>query len=94
MTDEYVVVSTTQGQFVEAQIRAFLKAHGIPTQVRGETLRATYGISVDGLGAVEILVPPELAAAARDLLERAERGELALPAEFDVDTPPAGPDEG
>ena len=55
--EHLVAVSTVQGQFAEEQVRAFLEANGIPTQVRGETLRTTYGISVDGLGRVEILVP-------------------------------------
>jgi hypothetical protein len=74
VTEEYVVVSTVQGQFTEQQIRAFLEAHGIPTHVRGETLRTTHGISVDGIGAVEILVASNLANEARELLARADRG--------------------
>jgi hypothetical protein len=86
VTEDYVVVSTVQGQFTEQQIRAFLEAHGIPTHVKGETLRTTYGISVDGLGTVEILVAPEQADEARELLARAERGELALTADEDPDT--------
>ena len=81
MTEDYVVVSTVQGQFTEQQIRAFLEAHGIATRVKGETLRTTHGISVDGLGAVEILVERSSADEARDLLARAERGELALKAD-------------
>ena len=76
--DEYVVVSTVQGQFVEAQIKAFLEAHGIPCQLRGETLRVTHAISIDGIGAAEVLVPTSVADTARDLLDRAERGELAI----------------
>lgn len=86
MTQDYVVVSTVQGQFTEQQIRAFLEAHGIATHVRGETLRTTYGISVDGIGAVEILVARDLADEARELLARAERGELALKGDEDPDT--------
>ena len=78
MTEEYVVVTTVQGQFDEAQVRAFLEANGIPTAVRGESLRLTHGLSVDGLGAVEILAPREHADAARRLLAQAERGELRL----------------
>tara|TARA_B100000315_G_C14373568_1_gene494118 strand:+ start:210 stop:485 length:276 start_codon:yes stop_codon:yes gene_type:complete len=74
----YVVVSTVQGQFVEAQIKAFLEAHDVPCQLRGESLRLTHAISIDGIGAAEVLVPAELADKARDLLARAERGELAI----------------
>ena len=83
VTEDFVVVSTVQGQFTEQQIRAFLEANGIPTHVRGETLRTTYGISVDGIGTVQILVARELADEARDLLARAERGELALEADVE-----------
>ena len=76
--DRYVVVSTVQGQFIEAQIKAFLEAHDIPCQLRGEALRVTHAISVDGIGAAEVLVPAALADKARDLLAQAERGELAI----------------
>ena len=76
---DWVVISTVQGQFEEGQLRAFLGAYDIPTQVRGEALRTTHGLSVDGLGAVAILVQATDAAAARDLLAKAERGELAVP---------------
>ena len=78
MTEEYVVVSTVQGQFAEAQVRGFLEAHGIPTEVRGETLRRTHAIFIDGIGAVEILVPRDWADSARTLLARAEHGDFKL----------------
>jgi len=82
---DYVVVARVQGQFDEAQIRAFLDANQIPTRVRGETVRTTHGISIDGLGAVEILVPRDVAAQARELLSRADRGEFALVEDQDPD---------
>ena len=86
--ETFIAVSTVQGQFAEQQVRAFLEANGIPTQVRGETRRTTYGISIDGLGRVEILVPADKADEARDILAHAERGELALA----VDQEPAASD--
>lgn len=89
MTDHegYVVVSTVQGPFVEAQIKAFLEAHDIPCQLRGEAVRRIYPISVDGIGAAEVLVPSERANEARELIARAERGELAI-----HDTPDSTPE--
>ena len=69
-TEEYVVVTMVQGQFDEQQVRAFLEAHGIPTTVRGEALRHTHGLSVAGLGAVEILAPRDHAESARRLSRR------------------------
>ena len=83
--EHYVFVSTVQGQFAEGQIRAFLEANGIPTQVRGETLRSTYGISIGGIGAVDILVPRDRADEARELLTRADRGDFRLGAEAESD---------
>ena len=79
MHTEYVVVSTVQGQFAEQQVRAFLEAHGIETHAKGETLRSTHGIFIDGLGAVDILVPADDVNAARELLARADRGETRPP---------------
>jgi hypothetical protein len=84
--EQFMAVFTVQGQFAEEQVRAFLEANGIPTQVRGETLRTTHGISIDGLGSVEILVPGDRADEARDLLKQADQGTFSLVADQD---PPA-----
>ena len=78
MRDDLVVVYTAQGELEETQVRSFLAAHGIPTTTRGEALRKTHGLTLDGLGQVEILAATEDADGARRLLEQAERGELAL----------------
>jgi hypothetical protein len=83
--EPFVAVTTVQGQFEEGQVRAFLEASGIPTQVRGETLRTTHGIAIDGLGSVAILVPHDRADEARDLLAGADRGDFALAADRDPD---------
>ncbi len=82
MDHEPVAVATVQGEFEEQQLRMFLAANGIPTVVRGEALRKTHAFILDGLGAVEIMVAPEHAAAARDLIAKVEAGELELASEF------------
>jgi len=82
VNEEPVVVSTVQGEFEEQQLRMFLAANGIPTVVRGEALRKTHAFILDGLGAVEIMVAPEHAEAARDLIAKVESGELELASEF------------
>ena len=79
MLGDWVVVAVVQGQFEESQLRAFLAGHDVPTHVRGETLRTTHGLSMDGLGSVEIFVKATDADTARDLIAKAERGELAIP---------------
>jgi hypothetical protein len=78
MEHQWIVVHTAQGELEETQIRSFLNAHGIPASTRGEALRKTHGLTLNGLGQVEILVAPENAADARALLAAAERGDLTL----------------
>ena len=78
MDPEWTVVHTAQGEFEETQVRSFLAAHDIPTMIRGEALRKTHGLTLDGLGQVEILVAPENAEEARRLLRDADRGEFTL----------------
>jgi hypothetical protein len=73
-----VIVFVAQGEFEETQVRSFLAAHDIPTMVQGEALRKTHGLTLDGLGAVEILVAAEHAEEAQRLLAAADRGELFL----------------
>ena len=78
MDTEPVVVYTAQGELEETQIQSFLAAHDIPTSTRGEALRKTHGLTLDGLGQVEILVAPEHAEDAFRLLAAVERGEFTL----------------
>ena len=78
MENEWIVVHTAQGEFEETQVRSFLNAYGVPTSTRGEALRKTHGLTLNGLGRVEILVAPEQAEEARALLAAAEQGDLAL----------------
>jgi len=82
MNTEPVVVAVVQGEFEEQALRTFLEANGIPTVVRGEALRKTHAFVLDGLGAVEIMVAPEHAEAARDLIAKVESGELELASEY------------
>jgi hypothetical protein len=75
---DFVVVATVHDPIEEGQICSFLQANGIPAQPKGETaLRKAYGL---GIGFVEILVPRELADAARELLDEADRGEFNIDA--------------
>ncbi len=82
---DYVVVTTVQGSIEEAQVCSFLQGSGIPTRVRGEALRKTHGITVDGIGAAQVEVPAQFAEAARELIAMADRGELELADGFDED---------
>ena len=78
MDQELQCVFVASGEMHAQQIRAFLHAAGIQTAVRGESLRQTHGLTLDGLGAVEILVAAADAEQARSLLDAAEAGHLRL----------------
>jgi hypothetical protein len=78
MTQQHQRVFVANGEVHAHQVRAFLEAAGIATVVRGESLRHTHGLTVDGLGAVEILVPDADVAQATALLESAEAGQFRL----------------
>ena len=71
-------VFTANGEIQAQQVRAFLEAAGISSELRGESLRKTHGLTLDGLGMVEILVAAADEDRARALLAWAERGEFRL----------------
>jgi hypothetical protein len=77
-------VFTANGETQAQQIRAFLEAAGIPSELLGESLRKTHGLTIDGLGSVEIVVSDGDAERARSLLADAERGQLRLDDDADV----------
>jgi hypothetical protein len=84
-------VFVADGEIHARQIRAFLEAVGIATAVRGESLRHTHGLTINGLGAVEILVAGADVERAHQLLDSAEAGEFRLGDDGSDDdvTPPA-----
>jgi hypothetical protein len=72
-------VFVASGEIEAQQVRGFLEAAGIPVTIRGESLRKTHGLTVDGLGAVEIEVPEADVDRARTLLQSAASGQFRLP---------------
>jgi hypothetical protein len=76
--DQARCVFTANGDLQAHQIRAFLEAAGIPSQLRGESLRNTHGLTLDGLGRVEIVVSDLDEVRARALLASAEAGDFRL----------------
>ena len=88
MDQDWTVVYTAQGELDETHVRTFLEAHGISTSTRGEALRKTHALTLNGLGQVEILVAPKDAAEAQALLDAAEQGDLALSDEEVAGTAP------
>src|SRR5687768_4269525 len=70
------VVATVSGPLEEAQIRSFLTSHDIPNALRKKGFQRLYGVYHESHGAVQILVPLEFAAQAKELLKRADGGEF------------------
>jgi Putative prokaryotic signal transducing protein len=67
-------VFVANGEMHAHQVRTFLEAAGIRTAERGEALRHTHGLTLNGLGAVEIMVAESDLDQARLLLASAEAG--------------------
>jgi hypothetical protein len=78
MNQQLLCVFVANGEIHAQQVRAFLESAGIPTSVRGEALRNTHGLTLDGLGGVEINVADADADRARALLESADAGLFRL----------------
>lgn len=66
--DEPVVVYVSQGPLQAEVARAKLEANNIPAILRYSPVGRAFGITVDGLGRVDVLVHPRDASAARALL--------------------------
>ncbi|MFH1176021.1 MAG: DUF2007 domain-containing protein [Acidobacteriota bacterium] len=79
-----------QGQINAEPILAALRANGIPARTIGEALGSVYGLTLDGLGEVTIVVPLEHEEAALELLAAADSHELELAADADEPALPDG----
>ena len=78
MDQQLRCVFVANGEIHAVQVRTFLEAAGIPAAERGESLRHTHGLTIDGLGAVEICVAEADVPRARSLLDSAEAGTFRL----------------
>jgi hypothetical protein len=66
--DSIVTIYQCQGIFEAEVVKSKLEANGIPALLKYETAGLVIGITVDGLGRVEVQVPAELAEEALDVL--------------------------
>ena len=78
MDQQLRCVFVASGEIQAVQVRSFLEAAGISSAERGESLRHTHGLTIDGLGAVEICVAEADVPRARSLLDSAEAGTFRL----------------
>jgi hypothetical protein len=88
---DLVPVRTCQGWHVAQIYKSKLEAAGIPALLKYEALGLVYGLTVDGLGEVRVLVPKEYKEEAAALLEEVEGPlpdeEEPLPGEEDGEEP-------
>lgn len=61
-------VHTAYGQCEASVMKSHLEAEGIPVLLKYDSASQVFGITVDGLGKVRLMVPERLAEEARDIL--------------------------
>ena len=62
------VIYRAQGMLEAEAVKGRLETSGIPAAFDYESIGRTFGLTIDGLGEVRILVPADRAAEARELL--------------------------
>lgn len=72
---DFVVVHIAQGELIASVIKSHLESEGIPVLLQYESAGRVLGLTVDGLGAVKILVPQEFAEEARHIISPTEIGQ-------------------
>ncbi len=65
---DMAVVYTANGEMEAHGIRAALEAAGIPVHLNFEAAGKLYAVTVDGLGAVRIMVPTDRLEEAREII--------------------------
>jgi hypothetical protein len=68
-SSDMVVVCTTNGEIEAQTIRSALEAAGIPAELRMEAAGTLFAVTVNGLGAVRVVVPSDRLEEARAILE-------------------------
>ena len=65
-----VTVETVYGINLANIIKSKLESYGIPVLLKYESVGITFGLTLDGLGKVEIMVPERFEKIAKELLNR------------------------
>jgi len=76
--DDDVEILRVNGISNAEPVLAALRANGIPATAVGEAVGRVYGLTLDGLGMVRIVVPKEYEEQARELLAAGELHELEI----------------
>jgi len=70
----FVVICKVKGELAANVLKSHLESEGIPVLLKWESAGRVYGLTVDGLGQVSILVPQELADEAKLIIEPQQTG--------------------
>ncbi len=73
-TPEYVTVYTSMGPLGAEVVKGRLESAGIPALLKYESAGRVFGLTLDGLGQVEVLVSKEREQEARELIEMKDEG--------------------
>ena len=65
---DFIVVCTVQGELQASVIKTHLESEGIPVLLEYESAGRVFGLTVDGLGEVRVLVPRELSEEAKRII--------------------------
>lgn len=65
----FEVVYTASGEMEAQAIRSVLEAAGIPARLKMEAAQQLFAVTVDGLGAVKVMVPADRMEEARSVIE-------------------------
>jgi hypothetical protein len=65
---KWELLTETNGRMQADLLKSYLEAQGIQVEYFQEAVGHLYGITIDGLGRVQLFVPKEQAAEARELL--------------------------
>ena len=72
----FVVAHIAQGELEASIIKSHLECEGIPVMLQYESVGRIFGLTVDGLGEIRILVPQGLVERAREIIKPREAGEV------------------
>ncbi len=75
--DEVILARVPGGINAESIVTA-LHGRGIPARIHGEIVGEIYGLTLDGLGEVSIIVPQKNLEEAKSILAAGEHGDLML----------------
>ncbi len=69
---KWAVVAIVHGLEKASIIKGRLESEGIPAELQYEAIGKVIGLTVDGIGEVKIVVPPEYYEEAKKIIEEAE----------------------